>query len=259
MSDPAPITPLRDALAEADGESALRERYADYLPVERAPIGTKSKEGDKRKIKGQCNVHGPRAEVKSKQRFDIERDEKVFQDAEVLGQKLHGATRPPIILQNERPEHRFLVFLYAQGMSTKDIFTQLGGVWDSSRNLPVSGTGQYSYQHLHNIRRQAWFQKNLIAYMDECGKDLIKAKLEAELMPSIDRVIKIRDNDDAPASVQLSAANSLIDRFLGKATQQVVVTPASSVERYEKEADEIERETRAIDEELRNLNPALLT
>lgn len=246
MSTTSSLTAALQAAHGQDSDSdteALRDRYAEYLPV-RARRGPGS--ADPNRIKGP-NEYQP----------DLHEAE--FTVAEENGNLLHGATRPPYIIQQERPEHRFLVFLYAQGMSTKDIFIQLGGEWDSSLNLPISGTGQYSYQHLHTIRRQAWFQTKLVQYMEECGKDIIRAKFESELMPSIEKVISIRDDVKAPQQLQLRAAESLIDRFLGKPIQQVQALPVASVERYEKAADELVRETEAIEAELRILNPALIT
>lgn len=222
------ITPLTEVLSDAHSDSDLREKYAEYLPVKK----------------------------KAKALFDADRHEAEFAQAEADGALLHNSARPQVIIEKERPEHRFLVFLYSQGMSTKDIFLQLGGQWNSEKNLPISGTGQYSYQHLHTIRRQAWFQRKLIAYMEECGKDVIRAKLEAELMPSIEKVIEIRDDAEAPKNIQLQAANSLIDRFLGKPVQQVITAPSSSVERFENEAQKIQEETEKIEREMRVLNPA---
>lgn len=236
---------LNDVLQRAHGkESALREQFAEYLPV-------KPKKGP-----GSADPN----RVKTRQEYNPERDEQAFVDAEADGKLLHNAARPSVTIQKERPEHRFLVFLYAQGMSTKDIYLQLGGEWDSTRNLPLPGTAaQYSYQHLHNIRRQAWFQTKLIEYMEQCGKDVIRAKFEAELMPSIEKVIEIRDDVNAPKQLQLRAAESLIDRFLGKPIQQVVALPVASVDKYEKDAAALARETEAIENELKNLNPAFLT
>jgi len=239
-------SPLAEVLQRAHGssEEELRSQYAEFLPV-------KNKRGP-----GSADPN----RVKQSQEFNPERDEHAFTEAEENGNLLHNASRPQVVIQKERPEHRFLVFLYAQGMSTKDIYIQLGGEWDSKRNLPISGTSaQYSYQHLHNIRRQAWFQTKLIEYMEECGKDVIRAKFEAELMPSIEKVISIRDDADAPKQLQLRAAESLIDRFLGKPIQQVQSVPVASVSKYEKEAADLARETEAIEAELKNLNPAFLT
>lgn len=226
---------LTDVLQRVHGkESALRDKYAEYLPV------------DEVKTRGR------------KKRIQPEGDP--FQEAADSGKTLHGATRPPYIIQQERPEHRFLIFLYAQGMSTKDIYLQLGGEWDSSRNLPISGTSaQYSYQHLHTIRRQAWFQTKLVEYMEQCGKDVIRARFEAELMPSIEKVVAIRDAQDAPMQLQLRAAESLIDRFLGKPLQHVQALPVASVDKYEKDAAALVKETEALEAELKNLNAAFLT
>ena len=246
MSETSSLTEALERAHGKDSAESLREKYAEYLPVK--PDNQYRGRGRKKLDREKTN-----------QEFDPERDESAYTKAEEAGRLLHGCTRPPLVIQQERPEHRFLVFLYAQGMSTKDIFIQLGGEWDSTRNLPVSGTGQYSYQHLHTIRRQAWFQTKLVEYMEQCGKDVIRAKFEAELMPSIEKVIEIRDNVDAPVALQLRAAESIIDRFLGKPVQQVQAVPVASVEKYEKEAADLVRETEAIEAELKNLNPALLS
>jgi hypothetical protein len=92
--------------------------------------------------------------------------------------------------------------------------------------------------------------------MDECGKDAIRAKFEMELKPSIEKVIAIRDDLKAPLQLQLRAAESLIDRFLGKPVQQVVALPQSSVAKYEQDAASLARETEAVEVELKNLNAA---
>jgi hypothetical protein len=242
-----------DAHGDSDADAHLRERYAEFVPCEAArPEGSVPA---KKARRYQLNPD----RVRTKGEFDPARDEQAFVDAEADGNLLHGARRPPVTLQQERPEHRFLVFLYAQGISTKDIFIQLGGEWDASRNAPISGTGQYSYQHLHTIRRQAWFQSKLVQYMEECGKDVVKAKFEMELMPSIDKVIAIRDDQNAPVAIQLRAAESLIDRFLGKAAITVVQQTPSSVERYEKEVAELQAESDALTAQINSLNPSFLT
>jgi hypothetical protein len=246
MSETSSLTEVLQAAHGQDADpdvDSLRARYAEYLPVPRK--------------RGPGSADPNRTKADNEYQPDLHEAE--FEEAEAAGGLLHNSSRPPVILQRERPEHRFLVFLYAQGMSTKDIYIQLGGEWDPVNNAPISGSGQYSYQHLHTIRRQAWFQTQLIKYMEECGKDVIRAKFEAELMPSIDKVIQIRDDKNAPQNLQLRAAESLIDRFLGKPVQQVQALPSASVDRYEKEASDLVRETESIEAELRNLNPAFLT
>ncbi len=247
------VSTLHEALQDVDDETRLRERYAEFLPVDSDEVAC----GKTPKKARRYALNEDR--VKTKAEFDPNRDEAAFGELEAEGKLLHGATRPPVTIQQERPEHRFLVFLFAQGLSTKDIFIQLGGEWNASANAPISGTGQYSYQHLHTIRRQAWFQKRLVEYMEECGKDVVRAKLEAECMPSLDRVIAIRDDVNAPVAVQLRAAESLLDRFLGKAAITVTHVQASSVDRYEKEISELEAESAALTAQINSLNPSFLT
>jgi hypothetical protein len=247
---------LPDVLEHAHGGSDkdLREKYAEYLPNKEYHPKAKNRTG--RHGPGTADPNRP----KQPSEYNPERDAAAFDQMDADGTGLHNNRRPPYIIQSERPEHRFLVFLYAQGLSTKEIYLQLGGQWDSERNLPISSPdARYSYQHLHTIRRQAWFQTKLVEYMEKCGEDVVRAKLKAELMPSIDKVIAIRDDVDAPKQLQLKAAESLIDRFLGKAVQQVVTVAPATVAKYAKDAADLQSELDAVESELKNLNPAFLT
>lgn len=217
-SCPAPVTPLTEVLEDAHNDSEARLR-AEYAEY-----------------------------------LEVE----PTKDSPNMSEQLHGNKPPAVTIQKETPQHRFLVFLFAQGLSQKDVFIQLGGQWDNEKNLPISGTGQFTYQHLGTIRRQGWFQKALIAYMEQCGKDAIQARLETELIPSIDKVVAIRDNVNAPPNVQLAAANSLIDRFLGKPVQHVQKSVERTIQTFEDDADALQREAEKIEAELRNINPALV-
>lgn len=228
-------------------DDALRNQYSEFLPVDEV--------SEKKARRYPLNPD----RVKAKSEFNSDRHEAAFAEQEVNGMLLHNEARPSVIIDKEKPEHRFLIFLFAQGMSVKDVFCQLGGEWDKELSRPVSGTGQYSYQHLITIRRQSWFQSKLIQYMEELGKSAVQARLELEVMPSIERIAKLRDDPDAPKAVQLNASNSLLDRFLGKPQQSVQVVPVSNVARYEQDAEKLQQEVEKIEAEIRNLNPAVLT
>lgn len=169
---------------------------------------------------------------------------------------LVNAQSPNFVLQKESPEHRFLLYLFAQGNSVIEVFSQLGGQVDPKTKLPIPGTGRYSYGWLCQIRRQAWFRRQLTEFLHETGKDLVQAKLQTELVPSLEAVIEIRDDMDAPASVRLNAANSLIDRYLGKPVQHVRTESASSTEKYEAEAADLQRQIEQVDQEMKSLNAA---
>jgi hypothetical protein len=169
---------------------------------------------------------------------------------------LHGAKAPNFVIGQETPEHRFLLYLFAQGNSSKDVFVALGGQLDPVTKQPVPGTGKYSYHWVCQIRRQAWFREQLTQFLHETGKDLVQAKLQTEVIPSLDVVLSIRDNEDAPSNVRLTAANSLIDRFLGKPTQVVQQLAPASVAKFESDAETLERQIAQVEEEMKSLNAA---
>lgn len=171
---------------------------------------------------------------------------------------LHGAKAPNFVIGHETPEHRFLLYLFAQGNSSKEVFVALGGQIDPVTKQPVPGTGRYSYHWVCQIRRQAWFREQLTQFLHETGKDLVQAKLQTEVIPSLDVVLAIRDDTDAPSNVRLTAANSLIDRFLGKPTQVVQQIAPSSVAKFESDADLLEKQIAQVEEEMKSLNAATI-
>jgi len=183
---------------------------------------------------------------------------------EVRDQMLQEGIRPlanaderkGIKIDKENSRHRVLVYLFAQGGSAKNVFQQLGGRWDDEKNSAVSGTGEYSYQHLLNIRRQPWFQNELLEVIAENGSPLIEARLKLEMMASLETLIEIRDNTEEKGATRVTAANSLLDRYLGKPTQKVETVVPASVANYEAEREELEETKKRLLEEIKVLNPA---
>ena len=183
---------------------------------------------------------------------------------EVQAQMLQEGIRPlanveerkGIRLDKENPRHRVLVYLFAQGGTAKNVFLDLGGKWDEDNNCAISGTGEYSYQHLLNIRRQPWFQNELLQVIAENGSPLVEARLKLEMMSSIETLIEVRDNKKERGATRVTAANSLLDRYLGKPTQKVEQVQPASVANYEAEREELEAKKQKLLEEIKVLNPA---
>lgn len=173
------------------------------------------------------------------------------------GLDLHNAASPQFHIKKESTEHRFLIYLFAQGHSTKEVFLQLGGQWDNELGRPIPGTGQFSYAWLTQIRKQAWFRERLTNFLHDAGKDVIAAKIETEVVPSIEVVISLRDDVSVPPNVRLNAANTLIERHLGKPIQQIKTESVKTVQTFEKSAEDLQRELDQIETELRNCNAAL--
>jgi hypothetical protein len=172
---------------------------------------------------------------------------------------LAGATeRGAVRLQKESSRHRVLVYLFAQGGTARNVFEQLGGQWDEATKSPISGTGEYSYQQLLNIRRQPWFQNELLEVIAENGSPLIEARLKLEQMASLETLIEIRDNKGEKGATRAACANSILDRFLGKPAQVVRTEAAASVASHENEANELKERLRRLEAEAKNINPAFV-
>lgn len=170
----------------------------------------------------------------------------------LFGQDGGGGVR----IQKENTRHRVLVFLFSQGGTVRDVFEQLGGKWDELNKKPISGTGEYSYQQLLNIRKQGWFQAEVIKVMSEAGNSLVEAKLALEMMASLQTLVELRDNVNEKGSVRLSAANSLLDRHLGKPSQVVKIEAPASTASHEQEANELRDQLARLKQEAADLNPA---
>lgn len=172
---------------------------------------------------------------------------------------LDGETeRGNVRLQKESVRHRVLVYLFAQGGTVRNVFEQLGGEWDETRKCPISGTGEYSYQQLVNIRRQPWFQNELLSVIAENGSPLIEARLKLEQMASLETLIEIRDNKEEKGATRAACANSILDRFLGKPAQLVRAETPSTVASHENEAKELLERLKRLEDEAHNLNPAFV-
>jgi len=170
---------------------------------------------------------------------------------------LEGASeRTGVRLKNESIRHRVLLYLFAQGGTVRHVFEQLGGEWDEAAKRPISGTGEYSYQQLINIRKQPWFQNELLAVIQENGSPLVEAKLQLEAMASLETLVEIRDNRKEKGATRAACANSLLDRFLGKPTQVVKAEAPSSVDKHENEAAELRERLQRLETEAHHLNQA---
>lgn len=205
----------------------------------------------------------PRGRGRPKKGEEVQyaKDEQYFEvRAELVAEGItpleNQGERGAVRLQKESVRHRVLVYLFAQGGTARNVFEQLGGKWDDANNKPISGTGEYSYQHLLNIRKQPWFQAELLKVIEESGSPLLEAKLQLEQMASLETIIAIRDCKEEKGATRLAAANSLLDRFLGKPAQQVRIEPAATTASHENEAAVLRERLKALETEAHNLNAA---
>lgn len=123
-----------------------------------------------------------------------------------LPDALHRAGDPIRFIQQEKPIHRTIVNMSCAGYQNNEIAQALGR----------------SQQTVATVLKQPWAQEYVINQAKKTVQDEIKAILEAEAMPSIRKLVAIRDSEwttSADKSVAKAAADSLLDRFLGKPVQ----------------------------------------
>lgn len=147
---------------------------------------------------------------------------------------LYNPKLPNLHVEHEKPEHRIAFYLKAQGKS----YTEISKV-----------TG-YTIPWLSQLCRQPWAQARIVEQIKEAGGDAVKRVLEGEVLNSLTTLVEIRDDEEVKGSTRVAAANSLLDRHLGKAIARVEAThitgPATSL-------SEIDRELATVRDNLKRL------
>ncbi len=118
---------------------------------------------------------------------------------------LFNGREPQYVLQSERPVHRAIVFLAAQGLSYIEIAQQLG---------ITPTTVQY-------VTKQDWAEKEILDIIHKNGGDAVATVLSQQALPSVLKLIELRDNEKVAAEIQRKSANDLLDRIFGKPNQPV--------------------------------------
>ena len=152
---------------------------------------------------------------------------------------LHNSSQrtPNQIILSEKPEHRLILYLKLNGHSTSQIANLTG----------------YTPTYIRQIVRQPWFQKKFTEEAKAAGLDAVSKFLETETLESLEVVRALRDDPKQPGNTRLAAANSLLDRHLGKPTQKVVTDNTHrNIDEVGVEADAVNREIKRIEETLKN-------
>jgi transcriptional regulator with XRE-family HTH domain len=145
---------------------------------------------------------------------------------------LFNSKDPNLVIRHEKPEHRIVIFLKAQGKSNREIAARTGmtEAWVSQ------------------ILRQPWARARLLTEIREAGRDGVNELLKGAVADSILKVIEIRDTAEKESD-QLSAAKDILDRFLGKPTQRVE-SHNTNLNITPKDMSELDREIADIEAEI---------
>lgn len=113
-----------------------------------------------------------------------------------------------LVYKREKPIHRQFIEHAIQGYNNREIARLF-----STTVVTVS-----------NILRQPWAREYMQSRMKENTQDELAALLKSETLPSLKKLVSIRDADSTPAAVVASVSNSILDRVLGKAAQPILNT-----------------------------------
>jgi hypothetical protein len=139
---------------------------------------------------------------------------------------------PNFAIVHEKPEHRVIIYLKAQGMSNKEVAAKTG----------------YNYAWVSQITRQPWFRLRLVGELKEVGIDQITTVLKSSALDSVHTLIDLRDDPSTPRAVRRACADSLLDRFLGRAVQKIETGEQKLPRTSEIQA--IDDELKQVDEQL---------
>lgn len=115
----------------------------------------------------------------------------------------HNDADPQYFISKEKPEHRKILDMSLSGYTAKEIGAFVG----------CSGG------HVCNVLRQPWARAYLIKQTKKTVQQEMKDFLESQVMPTLLKVVEVRDDPKARKSDVLNASAQLLDRFLGKPVQ----------------------------------------
>lgn len=172
--------------------------------------------------------------------------------------EFHGETEAQIEIKREKPEHRLMIMFFAQGMSVKDVFIQFGGEWSDEKGNcgPIHGTGKYSYAHISQVRKQPWAQESIARIMRETIQDPMAARFAELGSRAVDVLEEVMTSEKTAPNVRANAANSILDRHLGRAVQKIETKSDTTVRSLTMEASELQKELEEIEAQIKNHNAA---
>lgn len=147
---------------------------------------------------------------------------------------LFGTSSHYRVIKNERPEHRLMLWLSLQGHTPTEIANQTG----------------FTLGTVLNVRKQPWFQHAFCQISTEFGKDPVQKFLEGEVLPTVHKLVDLRDNAESEA-VRKSACDAILDRFLGKPIAKTETKVTGDIHHEVYDAAKLMEESRRLDEQLK--------
>jgi hypothetical protein len=128
----------------------------------------------------------------------------VYAEQGADSEKLFNSLDPNLAILHEKPHHRLILYMAARDFSNHEIAEASG----------------FTAPWISQVLRQPWARKVLTEELNRAGRDELSGILEGAAKDSLFTLIELRDSAENE-SVRRSAADSLLDRFLGKPKQSI--------------------------------------
>lgn len=158
---------------------------------------------------------------------------RTYDDATV--DHLFAQTKAYVYYKREKPEHRMMLWLRLEGHNNREI---------------ASITG-YSETSVSQISRQPWFQEAFCKIGTERGLDIVDGYLQGEIIPTLSRLVSLRDTAESDA-VKKAACDSILDRVRGKPVARTEVKVDANVNNTVYDVAALMEEKRRNDEILKS-------
>ena len=140
---------------------------------------------------------------------------------------LYNDKMSDVRLKREKPEHRIIVLLKAQGYSNREIAEKM--------EMTSVAVGY--------ILRQPWTRERLVAEINSAGRDAVNELLKGAVADAVMTLIDV--NQSGKPSERVTAANSLLDRYYGKPVARVETDNTHHFETV----DELDRQIKSLEEQ----------
>lgn len=135
----------------------------------------------------------------------------LFEDQPKSKEAFFNQKEPNLGILHEKPEHRYMLWMKAQGASNREIAHQTG----------------YTEPWLSQLFRQPWAQERLAEMLRESGKSTLDQTLmyvQSEVLNSLQKLVEVRDDPETPKPTVRNCCVDIIEQFLGKPKQKTEVT-----------------------------------
>jgi hypothetical protein len=116
---------------------------------------------------------------------------------------LYNDRAPRYEIKSQKPEHRTIIFLKAEGNTNREIARVMG----------------MSEVAISNILRQPWARTQLLDEINKAGRNEVVTIFKGAAAEVAQQMVDIVNNPEARAGDKISAGHLILDRLFGKATQ----------------------------------------